>query len=330
MNTTFQASMQTKNTTKRQAKTPAFNKSGAQASKQMDASVNPFAMTKTATPFKLSVTGTEFIPSAEMTKFQMVLNATFTPSTSSGYNSEESTTVVKDSKVSEKVTEDKYKTEMCKNWIENNECRYGKKCQFAHGKEELAAYKSSTEDKRRTKNCRVFYKEKQCMYGSRCMFRHEHRHYNQIMRHYYAAQLYTMESLFSNAKDQAQFVNSMESDVHKLPVFAQIHEQYVEEEEEPIDSESDFDANESELSFIEMEEDIHAYCDPDVKSPTECEAESALNVSHSTFVSSQDGSVSTEVAHKHEMDSEAGAKTSCFDIATQMHHLLEGGEDLSF
>ncbi|GFH13970.1 hypothetical protein HaLaN_09941 [Haematococcus lacustris] len=28
-------------------------------------------------------------------------------------------------------------TEMCKGWMENGTCRYGHKCQFAHGAEEL-------------------------------------------------------------------------------------------------------------------------------------------------------------------------------------------------
>jgi len=89
----------------------------------------------------------------------------------------------------DKDQSEKYKTEMCKNWIETRSCRYGKKCQFAHGYEELAAFKAAahTGDKLRTKNCRTFYKDKICNYGSRCMFRHEHRHFNQIHRHYYYA-----------------------------------------------------------------------------------------------------------------------------------------------
>ncbi len=32
-----------------------------------------------------------------------------------------------------------YKTEICKNWIENGYCRYGKKCQYAHGSKQLVA-----------------------------------------------------------------------------------------------------------------------------------------------------------------------------------------------
>jgi len=152
------------------------------------------------------------------------------------------------------------------------------------------------------------------MYGSRCMFRHEHRHYNQIMRHYYAANLYTLESLFSNAKDQASFVNNFETDVRKLPVFDAIHAQGEEEEEESTTSECDFNDDDSSLSFIEMEEDIIAFCDPEIKSPTEVEGESDLNISHSTFGSSQEGSPSNEVAQKPEIESEAEGKATCFDI----------------
>ena len=31
----------------------------------------------------------------------------------------------------------KYKTEICKNWEQTFSCKYGSKCKFAHGKEEL-------------------------------------------------------------------------------------------------------------------------------------------------------------------------------------------------
>lgn len=79
-----------------------------------------------------------------------------------------------------------------------------------------------------------------------------------------------------------------------------------------------------------MEEDIIAFCDPEVKSPTECEAESDLNISHSTFGSSQEGPVSNEVAHKAEIDCETGSKAACFDTATRLNHLIEGAHDLSF
>merc|ERR1711920_467283 len=103
-----------------------------------------------------------------------------------------------------------------------------------------------------------------------------------------------------------------------------------EEEEYSTTSECDFNDNDSSLSFIEMGEDIIAFCDPEAKSPTECEAESDLNISHSTFGSSQEGSVSTDIAHKHDIDSEAGAKAGGFDIASQLNQLVKGAHDLSF
>jgi hypothetical protein len=38
-----------------------------------------------------------------------------------------------------KVDKTKFKTELCKNWIESGFmfCRYGDKCQFAHGIEDI-------------------------------------------------------------------------------------------------------------------------------------------------------------------------------------------------
>jgi hypothetical protein len=30
-----------------------------------------------------------------------------------------------------------YKTEMCRKWMETGKCKYGKKCQFGHGLDEL-------------------------------------------------------------------------------------------------------------------------------------------------------------------------------------------------
>ena len=35
----------------------------------------------------------------------------------------------------------KYKTELCKNWIEVGYCRYKNKCKFAHGQDEIVPVK---------------------------------------------------------------------------------------------------------------------------------------------------------------------------------------------
>lgn len=83
-----------------------------------------------------------------------------------------------------------------------------------------------------------------------------------------------------------------------------------------------------------MEEDVAkaftGFYDPDIKSPTVAKEESALNISHSTNESSQEGSVSNETAHKLEIDSMAGAEAAYFDITAQMNQLIDGDNDLSF
>merc|ERR1712113_896371 len=78
-----------------------------------------------------SVNAPDFVPSA--TAIASTLNNIFTPSINS-----DSTT--DDSRALSNTQDEKYKTEMCKNWIENRTCRYGKKCQFAHGYDELATF----------------------------------------------------------------------------------------------------------------------------------------------------------------------------------------------
>jgi hypothetical protein len=97
--------------------------------------------------------------------------------------------------------------------------------------------------------------------------------------------MYTLESLYQYSKDQEDFVNSHETGVQKLSIFERIHAMGSVEEEDETTSETASYIDDSSLSFIEMEEDIIAFCDPEVKSPTPCEEESALNT---TIGSSQD------------------------------------------
>ena len=80
--------------------------------------------------------------------------------------------------------EEKYKTEMCKNWIETGFCRYEQNCRFAHGQHELASV-AKPEIKNKHKVCKSFHQVKHCMYGVRCVFTHEHRGMKQLHRHYY-------------------------------------------------------------------------------------------------------------------------------------------------
>ena len=123
----------------------------------------------------------------------------------------------------------KYKTELCKNWIETAKCRYEAKCRFAHGQEELtSAAMRSYNEKFKSKNCRTFYHTKQCMYGNRCMFRHEHRNFRQLHRHYYTPQLYVLETLYTNTSSQekSKFLDTYEPTTSRLSIFRDIHAQY--------------------------------------------------------------------------------------------------------
>ena len=36
-----------------------------------------------------------------------------------------------------------YKTQLCRNYMSTGKCKYGRVCQFAHGKKELEKYSSS-------------------------------------------------------------------------------------------------------------------------------------------------------------------------------------------
>ncbi|KAI9257412.1 hypothetical protein BY458DRAFT_535251 [Sporodiniella umbellata] len=63
-----------------------------------------------------------------------------------------------------------YKTELCRNWEETGQCRYGIKCQYAHGAQDLREIERHP--KYKTQKCRTFHKTGACPYGARCTFRH--------------------------------------------------------------------------------------------------------------------------------------------------------------
>ncbi|XP_067831255.1 mRNA decay activator protein ZFP36L1-like [Heptranchias perlo] len=64
----------------------------------------------------------------------------------------------------------RYKTELCRPFQENGFCRYGDKCQFAHGLGELRVL--NRHPKYKTERCRTFHTSGFCPYGSRCHFIH--------------------------------------------------------------------------------------------------------------------------------------------------------------
>ena len=69
-------------------------------------------------------------------------------------------------------SENKYKTEMCKNWLIYGSCNYSMKCRFAHGREDLR-YKAQLNPRYKSKKCNSFHKKGFCPYGARCNFIHQ-------------------------------------------------------------------------------------------------------------------------------------------------------------
>ncbi|XP_066552596.1 mRNA decay activator protein ZFP36L2 isoform X2 [Amia ocellicauda] len=68
------------------------------------------------------------------------------------------------------VNSTRYKTELCRPFEESGACKYGDKCQFAHGYHELRSL--SRHPKYKTEPCRTFHTIGFCPYGPRCHFIH--------------------------------------------------------------------------------------------------------------------------------------------------------------
>ncbi|XP_049640665.1 mRNA decay activator protein ZFP36L2 [Suncus etruscus] len=64
----------------------------------------------------------------------------------------------------------RYKTELCRPFAESGACKYGDKCQFAHGGHELRSL--ARHPKYKTELCRTFHSSGFCPYGPRCHFVH--------------------------------------------------------------------------------------------------------------------------------------------------------------
>ena len=66
----------------------------------------------------------------------------------------------------------KYKTELCKYYEINGYCKYGDRCAYAHGKENLRS-KVTNSTSYRTRKCSQFFENGYCPYGNRCQFAHQ-------------------------------------------------------------------------------------------------------------------------------------------------------------
>lgn len=73
----------------------------------------------------------------------------------------------------------RYKTELCRPFEENGICKYGDKCQFAHGMKELRSM--ARHPKYKTELCRTFHSTGLCPYGPRCHFIHNSEQTKKIL-----------------------------------------------------------------------------------------------------------------------------------------------------
>ena len=98
----------------------------------------------------------------------------------------------------EKKKDPKYKTEMCKTWVDTGVCPYGNKCRFAHGKHELVSKPITSCYKK--KPCKSFETFGFCPYGSRCNFKHDERKLTDIPISYYYIQLFIKNNFTPNKR----------------------------------------------------------------------------------------------------------------------------------
>ncbi len=116
--------------------------------------------------------------------------------------------------VKESKSDPKFKTELCKSWVESGFCIYGNKCRFAHGKEEIME-KPINNQKYKQKACLTFFQYGFCNYGIRCHFKHDERKVNEIPLPHFTTKLLTTE--FSE--------KSRGDNNHRLSIFREISEE---------------------------------------------------------------------------------------------------------
>ena len=63
------------------------------------------------------------------------------------------------------------KLELCRKFTEQGHCSYGRKCKFAHGRQELRQ-NNATNCRYKTKECYTYCEEAFCKFGLRCNFVH--------------------------------------------------------------------------------------------------------------------------------------------------------------
>ena len=63
--------------------------------------------------------------------------------------------------------------ELCITWSETGSCPYDRRCQYAHGEDELRVPDAEKPSAYKTVRCRNFWEKGHCPYGKRCRFVHD-------------------------------------------------------------------------------------------------------------------------------------------------------------
>lgn len=115
----------------------------------------------------------------------------------------------------------KYKTELCKNWIEVGVCRYEGKCQFAHGEDELVGKMPPSNAKYKSKTCTTFSEKLYCPYGKRCLFRHDDRGVEEIFKSNYNIKLAYLPESYHNTLFSTDLANQ-KVESKRLKIFQEV------------------------------------------------------------------------------------------------------------
>ena len=100
----------------------------------------------------------------------------------------------------------KYKTELCKYYEINGNCKYGNNCAYAHGIENLRIKVTNTTSYK-TKKCIQFFNNGFCPYGSRCQFAHSiksnilNNPYDQNMSYSRIMKIFSIKENIDNTKN---------------------------------------------------------------------------------------------------------------------------------
>lgn len=123
---------------------------------------------------------------------------------------------------------------MCKNWIEIGLCRYGNKCQFAHGENELMGKALPVNNnKYKSKTCTTFNEKLYCPYGQRCLFKHEDRQFDDVKNFFYLHRLVMLQHAFCDPYASKVLQSGP---VKRLKIFQMITDQHMIEKNIPAAS----------------------------------------------------------------------------------------------